>query len=255
MSSFGDKKVKDMIESLLPSTGRKKARWDRENAHRKERRKSKRWPLDTPVNDRERRIAVNDAKWERRGKDKLSFIRWAEEVTKHLPDPEDRYNFIKNLVPDNTIGRHALTHLPYEWQPEYRNISQGTLPTRAEQTAYRRSRQQSERDRLANRLHKLLGTKRGHKELNSMLKAMKPRHSEYRRVWEDGKYKQEFVRSFACPNCKTRTLAGEHDILAFVEWVLTDGNGPTKRSRYWYTGKHHGFKDAVIAFLDKREVS
>lgn len=126
--TYGKDKIRDMTESLLPSTHRKGARDDRRNIHKKNRRR-----VNTDLNQYEddylpieRRDLFEDnhtdiryVMYDRRNGDKVApFIRWATAITAHLNDPEDRYNYVKRLVPDNLIGRHALTHI--EFMEEFR---------------------------------------------------------------------------------------------------------------------------------------
>lgn len=62
------------------------------------------------------------AMWERRDADHLSsFVRWGVEITKHIDDPEERYNYVKRLMPDTLAGRHALSHLTFAigYDPDY----------------------------------------------------------------------------------------------------------------------------------------
>ncbi len=76
----------------------------------------------------EDRPAVRDMVWERRAADKVApFERWAgRTIATHADldaaDYDDRYAHFARIVPDNTIGRHALQHVawvigtPPAWQ-------------------------------------------------------------------------------------------------------------------------------------------
>ena len=122
---YGNAKRRQMARSLLPSTRRAAAARDLEGFRRAGRRQVRQetarltgdadvvaacwtdssfdwgaWP------DEE----IKEAMWARRGYDKLgSFLRWAVHVTRHT-DPEERLNALGRMLPANTIGRHALDH-------------------------------------------------------------------------------------------------------------------------------------------------
>jgi hypothetical protein len=121
MPTYGEEKRRDMIRSILPSTARKGARKDRSLAHRRHRAAVRSeiqnhilWEDEidnTAVADIRRRKAIQYMMWDRRGADKIGPIcHWGYEVTKHLPE-EDRLNTLRSWLPDNTIGRHAISHL------------------------------------------------------------------------------------------------------------------------------------------------
>lgn len=118
---YGSEKVRQMIRSLLPSTNRNGARNDKRAVKQAFRSKNKRklrqvaahsyeWDDDIWFeNDaRELRMVVQN----RRNADKVGpFINWVTAKTKDMPQ-ENRKSYVRRLVPDNTIGQHALTHLP-----------------------------------------------------------------------------------------------------------------------------------------------
>lgn len=227
--SYGDDKIKDMIESLLPSSARRRARENRAAAHRKARRATRQnHDRDrTHVFEKTRRIEIMEMMWDRRGADKLSFTRWAEEVTKHLPDVEDRYNFIKKLVPNNTIGRHALTHLPFEWQPEYRNNPRFRYPPDKNRFTKRHMREL---------LYELFSTADGHRNLNGALKYGHNRVGHPKRWWVDGYKRMDVVDIEFCDECiQPRLLAGIHDVADFVDAI--------------YKARHKEWKEVVEKFL------
>lgn len=234
--TYGDDKIKDMIESLLPSSARRRARENRAAAHRKARRATRQnHDRDrTHVYEKKRRVEIMEMMWDRRGADKLSFVRWAEQVTKHLSDPEDRYNYIKNLVPDNTIGRHALTHLPYEWQPEYRSLYSGERSvTPKERRVY------YERRHMAELLKEIFDTRDGHRNLNGALKYAHNRMGHPKRAWRGPGYTNMGVVDIEyCDGCvQPRLLAGIHDIKDFIEDIYA-------------SRRHDEWKATVKKFLD-----
>jgi hypothetical protein len=140
---YGPEKVREIARSLLPSTRRRHARESAARLKRTTRRYARQslraWARYENPYDYEGHIydydepsphhayggTIKDVMWERRNGDKLgAFLRWADAHTAHLESPEDKYNAVKKAMPDNLIGRHALTHLgpaydtgnPYEYR-------------------------------------------------------------------------------------------------------------------------------------------
>lgn len=115
MPTYGDEKVLDMIRSILPSTARKSARDDKRHGNQRH-RSQVRQALQTGdkranLRDGRRYSGWDDVVSERRNHDKIShFQRWAAEITKDMA-PEDRLPYMWSLIPNNKIGRHAISHL------------------------------------------------------------------------------------------------------------------------------------------------
>lgn len=131
MPTYGEKKKKDIIESVLPCM-RKKARETRKTFRRINRQERRRVgqavsnmyargatasdvidsydadPFDFHYNlDADRRSAM----WTRRDYDNLSSLyRWAPSQVEDVR-LEDRASKIRSLLPDNVIGRHAAGHV------------------------------------------------------------------------------------------------------------------------------------------------
>ena len=122
---YGKAKRRQMARSLLPSTRRATAARDLAGLRRGGRRRIRqqlggltgeadpvaaRW-TDSAFDWRAwPEEEIKEAMWARRGHDKLGpFLRWAVEVTRHT-EPEERLNALRRLLPPNTIGRHALQH-------------------------------------------------------------------------------------------------------------------------------------------------
>jgi hypothetical protein len=231
MPTYGDDKVKDIIESLLPSSARKNARIDRKAAHRKERRKVRRFPLEyTP--DRVRRHEINEMMWTRRANDKVSsFMRWAVKASEHLDDPEDRFNYIKSLVPDNTIGRHALSHIDYLDEFDFREYNYGRRNyTKAEREEHADAREREREERYLVAVQKLYDViaSGDHKKLNAAIKRAHNRlgHVRKRRV---GMYKFEETGYEKCDKClQPRLLGGIHDVEAFIFDIARVNGGHTE---------------------------
>lgn len=131
---YGEEKVRTMARSILPATNRKDARTTAAAIKRTNRRRTRQalhdWKRHADPYDYEGHIldygepcggashwdahTIKEAMWDRRQHDKLShMVKWAIEYTAHLDDPEDRYMLMKKVLPDNLIGRHALSHLDY----------------------------------------------------------------------------------------------------------------------------------------------
>lgn len=115
-----DDKITDIIRSVLPSTARKDARKTRQLIHRAARRRVKvafrAGDVDTFVDIRG---PIEDMVWDRRAGDKVGpIVRWALHQVRHDPWLRDaahaeRLDHFRQLLPDNTIGRHALSHIAW----------------------------------------------------------------------------------------------------------------------------------------------
>lgn len=128
---YGPEKAREIARSILPSTRRRSTRTDLAYLKRASRRRVRQtlhdWAgYDDPLEfeghiwDYHSPNPHHDGYWgglsaivdDRRNGDKLgALLKWAPAVTAHLDDPEDRYMAIKAILPDNLIGRHALSHL------------------------------------------------------------------------------------------------------------------------------------------------
>lgn len=123
---YGRAKPLEMARSVLPSTSRKHARDSLAAARRSGRRAVAtdlrrylgaadgavdRYHDDGLDVTRYPSAAIKEVVCDRRDADKLgSFQRWAVESTRDLP-VEDRLAALRDILPDNLIGRHALSHL------------------------------------------------------------------------------------------------------------------------------------------------
>ncbi len=167
-----DQKIKDMAESVLPSTGRQAARQQRRSLHHAERARTRtamhNWVGST---DREYldvhpastyRRDIGELVYDRRAGDKVApLVRWAlrkvdtDPALMSCPYPE-QVDAFRALLPDNLIGRHALSHIEAalrwrEWRPS------------------RSLRAEPELDRLRAQVHIILEAGL-HKDLNRRLK-------------------------------------------------------------------------------------
>ncbi len=136
MKSSIDKK-RTMLRSILPSTKRKEVRKSKRKLHQVQRRRVRHnlgaykgyedqvenlydelgedlTDYITPLNGNYRGRRDWDAiVWERRNADKLNhFEHWAWKITRHMP-VKDRYDYMRSILPDNLVGRHALSHLEF----------------------------------------------------------------------------------------------------------------------------------------------
>jgi hypothetical protein len=115
-----DEKVTDMIRSVLPSTARHGVRATRRQIHRRVRRTMK---IRLRAGDHEVvvdiRGALDEMVWDRRAADKEApLVRWALHHVRTDPALRDastaeRLDHFRQLLPDSTIGRHALSHIAW----------------------------------------------------------------------------------------------------------------------------------------------
>jgi hypothetical protein len=129
-----DQKTKDMSRSVLPSTGRRSARDNRRIIHRQQRARELA-AVTAYRRDGEPDSVTPDVRgaygpditqmvWHRRSQDKVGpLVRWAEAtisadpVLRSAPRAEQVAYFAR-LMPDTTIGRHAVQHIEQalEWR-------------------------------------------------------------------------------------------------------------------------------------------
>ena len=125
MPTYGKAKIKDIVRSVLPSKRRRQARHEKANANRVRRRNVRQavgkallleeddlegFDEAADVEDRKNALAVHDAVNERRAADKVEpLIKWAKASIRGLPDK--RIAKLRSLVPNNTIGEHAIGHV------------------------------------------------------------------------------------------------------------------------------------------------
>lgn len=115
-----DEKITDVIRSVLPGTARRDARATRRLIYRAARRTVRAalrsGDVDPFVDVRGR---IGDMVWNRRAADKVGpLVRWALHRVRHDPRLRDaslceRLDHFRQLLPDNTIGRHALSHIAW----------------------------------------------------------------------------------------------------------------------------------------------
>lgn len=130
MPIYGEAKKRNMCRSVLPSTARKGAREDLRNIKQRNRssiRRELRQIAQPQVADE---VVANydeascdlsyypnaDINWavrERRDADKIMpLMRWAPHLVRDVR-LEDRLSKLRSILPDNLIGRHAISHLEY----------------------------------------------------------------------------------------------------------------------------------------------
>lgn len=191
-----DEKIKDVCESVLPSTSRKNAREKRRIAHGAERARERaalrgavgggRYERVLGDSDSRRRIEISQMVWDRRAADKIApLVRWARVTAARDPKlrdatPEDVLTHFAALLPDNLIGRHALDHI--RW-----GLGLEDVPWR-EQYARRRARQRAdaahERSRYRNVVVALVEAGR-HGDINRAVRRI--RHAQVASAERDGK--------------------------------------------------------------------
>ena len=128
-----DQKIKDMSRSVLPSTGRRSARDHRRIIHKQQRARElaavTAYRRDTDPDSVAPDVRgtygsdITEMVWHRRAQDKVGpLIRWAEAtiaadpVLRSAPRAE-QVGYFARLMPDTTIGRHAVQHIEQalEW--------------------------------------------------------------------------------------------------------------------------------------------
>lgn len=131
MPIYGAAKRRNMIRSVLPSSRYTSARADKRAVNRALRRTVNRavdvldwdddlgWDLADcsysaiAVAEGWYRRDMHEIVWERRQGDKAAALeRWAPHQVAHLP-VEDRLSRMAAMLPDSTVGRHALDHLRF----------------------------------------------------------------------------------------------------------------------------------------------
>lgn len=119
-----DEKITDVIRSVLPSTARRDARRTRQLIHRAARRKVKVALRSGDVDaGGDIRGPIEDMVWDRRASDKVGpLVRWALHQARHDPRLREarfgeRIDHFRQLLPNNTIGRHALSHIAWPLEP------------------------------------------------------------------------------------------------------------------------------------------
>lgn len=234
-----NEKIKDIAESLLPSRAYKYARVERQQIHRRNRRRINEalGCLEDDFLPEERIDLFDDAHteirymmYERRGADNLgAFLKWAEATTRHIEDPHEKYRHVKRLMPDNLISRHALTHLPYEWREDVNRPRYTYYPSKP---VWRPDARE-----IARILRERIDRPGFHSKLNRTIK------DSFRRVnaHEFFDRAQGVWKSKDC-DCEShlRLLFGIHDIDAFAEFY----GGP----RRW-RAPHGETHDAVLKML------
>ncbi len=209
-----DEKIKDMVESVLPSTSRKTARAERRIIHKTQRSRQRDMlrsitvEPDPDFGEGRRTSAISNMVWDRRAADKTGpLVRWAAAAVESDPalreaDWPTQKAWFTAVLPKDLIGQHALTHIEmaigpsatYSWMR--RKPARPLTDIRAELTL---------------QVRRILESGR-HGELNIRLR-------------------QEYGVDRAAPWIKEsdqmrpeRLLGGLHDVEAFVDDVVRDSD-------------------------------
>lgn len=212
-----DEKLKEMAESVLPSTARVSARRDRRaihHAHRARQRAAIHAVRGGAEFDEARRNAdrlrareLGEFVWDRRAADKIgSLTRWALATVRRDPalrdaTLQDQVDHFAALLPDNLIGRHAVEHIRFALEWEHR---------RGEWTMYRTNVVSS--DQLAARVRTILAEGR-HGELNARLRELAWARDGVASPAADGTLRRRLAEP-------PRLLLGLHDVDGFVADVI-----------------------------------
>lgn len=218
-----DEKIKDMSESVLPSTRRRSARMDRRRAHKRHRTRQRdvlsgfRGATDqdeysAAFPDRRRCHDVTGVVWARRSADKVgSLNRWARMRVER--DPQLRaapvsaqVGHFAHLLPDTLIGRHAAQHIEITLRPR-----EGSIYLRPRHAALKAQTQRlREEERIAADLRVILGFGE-HSQLNA---ALRDGYRQRAPVGSGG------AQHFPPPN---RLVLGSHDIEDFAAAAVDHG--------------------------------
>lgn len=284
--TYGDNKIKDIAESVLPSRMRNGARDNLRFIKQKNRRAINRQlaridSIDTYYDDprienltfypnAEIRYAVSD----RQGADNVSaLMQWAARrvVKEGISDPHDRYNFVKKMMPGSLPGRHALTHVADVEgfcdgkSGRFRSGCEIHAEVRPYRVLNREARVTREKDDLVLRFARLLEKHGEHKALNDALKkAHRPGHRDVIKGTLHinpltGKYEFDYENTY-CPGCtRPRLLYGHADVERFVidlfyprekMFVAHRSGGPYGSLTMGTVRGHHEWKDAALKFLE-----
>lgn len=130
MPIYGEAKKRDICRSVLPSTKRKGARLDLQQIKQRNRSKVRRELRQIAQPQAADEVVANydeasydlnhypyedirSAVYDRREGDKLGALtRWAPHLVEDVRR-EDRLSKLRSILPDNLIGRHAISHLEY----------------------------------------------------------------------------------------------------------------------------------------------
>lgn len=222
--TYGDSKVRDMCRSILPATNRKSASEDARRIKRHNRRMTRQtldaWRSEIDPDDFEGHVfSYDDAPacgsgwdggnikavmWDRRDHDKLGpMLRWAVAITADIDDPVDRRSHMRQILPNNLIGWHAMGHIEFldEFDIDDR-------PLRSWQV-YRPQNQVPTADEIRDRVLTRIQT--NHKRLNFELKRTMIPYGP----WMAGKFGGQVRAIKPAPVCKN---ANDEE---FFKWAAT----------------------------------
>lgn len=178
-----------MIRSILPSTARVRARWQKAYVNREVRRSIRE---DLRSQNEQRDLARDTdlsgiVAW-RRGSDKLNhFLRWCHEITKGMT-VDDAIGHVRGILPSSLVGQHALDHWIRERRPRmyssrYYSASRQSWQSFVDSTTFRLKRA-------------LIIDPTLHARLNATIKSRKPA-DEPRRLLAGAHDVHDFVRAIA----------------------------------------------------------
>lgn len=220
---YGRAKRLEMARSVLPSTSRQHAREALAAVRRTSRRAiardlrrytgaaedaTDRYDHDGLDLARYPNDEIKEIVCDRRSADKLgSFQRWAVETTRHLP-VEERLEAVRDVLPRDLIGRHALSHVramkEFRWMDhDYWWWGRDTAADDA-----------AERERVVVVVRRLLAQGR-HREVNATMRANAGASPWYPDPPGPGWQRDRHGGWY-------RALSGAHDVETFVDEVLVN---------------------------------
>jgi hypothetical protein len=241
MHNDKNNKRHDMARSILPSSRRSGARNDKRNESQRYRRTVNNiintfdmanvddydaFHADMVENETWHKRNVKELVSSRRDGDKINPVQvWAVAVTKDMRI-EDRTSYMRGILPDNLIGRHALSHIENLDEFEVPDSSRRyfryfmTADERAEQKAYFEAKKFTDYCTLYDTLYSICTTKNMCKLFNAHMK-----RNYIKKVWTRKTGYQDVEMT-------GRPLRGTHDINSFL--VDCDKSYELRgRLKYW----------------------
>lgn len=222
--TYGAAKVRTMGRSILPSTRAKGARDDKRNVKKRERQRVRtalhdvtdiESALDSDRDwDHTEDVRIREVMWDRRNGDKLGhFLHWAERITTHLDDEQDKYWYVAGLMPDTLPGRHALTHLPWDKYHDRFSYRYRWL-NRSQDYTHRRAQHYCAMHAALYKVIEAGCLTPFNRTIKRVWQTPYSTAPHYRTFWRQHESKSEFYR---CEQCnKPRLLLGVHDIDGFL---------------------------------------
>lgn len=252
MPTFGEEKRRDMARSVLPSSRRKGARWDKRHVHHRVRTRlrnliaQENWDDESDLLiDPQRagrywgiKVVVRD----RREADNVGpIMRWAEANADKMGDtPQERYAKMRAMLPPNLVGWHAMTHID--------NIeAYDTNPNRWGSFQSWRARRAEERRDAFNEVVEVAESVLHNGGAVALNIELRKAARQYVGLHVDSKYdsslKKLIESKYVCDWCgNPRLLLGQHDIEDFATEIVERA---FRRGSYGRSAQHREALDVI----------